>query len=219
MSPKSLCKYFHRHPNPPCSVDRFIRILEDEGIYEKAPEVPVTRPDVPREPPALSLTQLLQYMLELDRVHSLEHLRDNVDLIRYVVVSLPLDIEAMETVISFLESGFLVSLGCDPADIVRDYIQHGLREIETMADMYARTSSPDWNERQAAAYVPGHGREAQIRAVQLLVLFIQSLIRKNFVAPQHIFFEIQEICVRFVWIGEARQLREFLAGSEFGLQG
>lgn len=50
-------------------------------------------------------------------------------------------------------------------------------------------------------------REAQIRAIKLLVLFIRNLIRKGVVGPEEIFFEIREICVRYIWIREVREFR------------
>ena len=53
----------------------------------------------------------------------------------------------------------------------------------------------------------GHGREAQCRAVKLLLLFVKNLIRKGLVGTDVLYFEIQEICVRYVWIKEVRDFR------------
>jgi len=49
------------------------------------------------------------------------------------------------------------------------------------------------NDDYQAGTAPAHGREAQIRAVKLLLLFIRNLVRKALLPPEDIYFEIQEI--------------------------
>jgi len=46
--------------------------------------------------------------------------------------------------------------------------------------------------------------------VKLLVLFVRNLIRKGMVGPEQMFYEIQEICVRYVWVREVREFRAFI---------
>jgi hypothetical protein len=43
--------------------------------------------------------------------------------------------------------------------------------------------------------------------VRLLLLFIKNLMRKGLVGIEVLYFEIQEICVRYVWIREVREFR------------
>ena len=58
-----------------------------------------------------------------------------------------------------------------------------------------------------------NGREAQIRAIKLLVLFMTNLVRRGFVDPQSIYYEAQEICVRYIWVSDVRAFRAFLYGE------
>ena len=55
-----------------------------------------------------------------------------------------------------------------------------------------------------------YGKEAQSRAVKLLLLFIKNLIVKDLLGTQWFYLEIEEICVRYVWIKEVRDFRTFL---------
>jgi len=52
-------------------------------------------------------------------------------------------------------------------------------------------------------------KEAEKRAVQLLILFIKSCVKKGFASPDDVAFEIQEICVRWIWMREVREFRGF----------
>ena len=60
----------------------------------------------------------------------------------------------------------------------------------------------------------GYNRDEQIRAIKLLVLFMSSLVRKGLVDPQCIYYEAQEICIRYIWISEVREFRTFLYDEE-----
>ena len=72
-------------------------------------------------------------------------------------------------------------------------------------------SSNDYN---AVVATGDTGRIAQIRAIKLLVLFMTNFVRKGLVDPQRIYFEAQEVCVRYIWVGEVRTFRAFLYGEE-----
>lgn len=58
-----------------------------------------------------------------------------------------------------------------------------------------------------------YGKEAQSRAVIILLLFIKSSISKGFLEATSLFFELQEICVRYVWIKEVRDFRAWAQGQ------
>jgi len=69
----------------------------------------------------------------------------------------------------------------DVLGLVRDYIQHGLRQIEALEG------------------------EAQARAVRLLHLFVRNLLVKGFVVAEQIRFELLELGMRYVWVKEIRE--------------
>jgi hypothetical protein len=50
------------------------------------------------------------------------------------------------------------------------------------------------------------GRQAQSRHIRLLCLFIQSLLRHDVVGLQDVYYQIQDIGVKFMFVKEAREL-------------
>lgn len=64
-----------------------------------------------------------------------------------------------------------------------------------------------------AGGVGGGGRRAQTRSVTLLCLFITSLLRDGAVEAQEVYYEVQELGVRFVWVKEARELWKSICGQ------
>jgi hypothetical protein len=44
----------------------------------------------------------------------------------------------------------------------------------------------------------------------VLLLFIKNLIRKGLVGTEVLYFEIQEICVRYIWIKEVRDFKTWV---------
>ncbi|KAL7272709.1 hypothetical protein RUND412_004473 [Rhizina undulata] len=58
----------------------------------------------------------------------------------------------------------------------------------------------------------GQGRNSQIRAVQLLCLFIKSLLSKNVITGQDVYYEVLELGTRFVFVKDARELKQSLNG-------
>lgn len=55
-------------------------------------------------------------------------------------------------------------------------------------------------------------RRAQTRCVQLLCLFITSLLRSGVVDVEEVFYEVQELGVRFMFVKEARELWKGVCG-------
>lgn len=62
------------------------------------------------------------------------------------------------------------------------------------------------NNAIRAAEEESGGKRVQTRIVQLIVLFVTALIRGEVVAPEEVFYEVQELGVRFAWVREAREL-------------
>ncbi|KAK5008592.1 hypothetical protein LTR39_005132, partial [Cryomyces antarcticus] len=118
------------------------------------------------------------------------------------LVDLPIDLPSLELINDRLSDQ---SLNADEASgFVRTYIQHGLRDIERTIKHV-----PTDNE-MTTADSPYTDPDSQTRALKLLVLFIKNLIRKSIVAPEQIYYEIQEICVRYMWVKEVRDFRNFM---------
>ncbi|CBX98840.1 hypothetical protein IAQ61_007542 [Plenodomus lingam] len=107
---------------------------------------------------------------------------------------------------------------------------HPRQDSSTTSTTTTTTTTPPANDPTNANTNPPHnndedeepiweyGKEAQARHVRLLLLFIKSLIRKRLLGMDTLYFEIQEICYRYVWIGEVREFRRWVGeGDDVGL--
>ena len=93
----------------------------------------------------------------------------------------------------------------------REYIQHSLRTIDSIGGVFSPASVIDSPEHEDS---PIGGREEHIRAIQLLVMFMKNLLRKGKLPLGECAMDIEEVCVRYLWIAEVREFKRFLEGSE-----
>lgn len=218
-SPKSLYQSLQSWSTANFDLSTFIIILEDEGIYEKSPARETALPSSSgphkeRQNPNQAL---------------LSHLESSPTAATSTLTHLPLDLPSLDLLTELLQTRTLEGLSIDPIPVIRDYIQHSLRLVERMGlphdnfSVYSpfaidgREGNETVDDDYQTGTAPAHGREAQIRAVKLLLLFIRNLVRKALLPPEDIYFEIQEICVRYVWIKEVREFRAFIEeGTDAG---
>ncbi|OAL44623.1 hypothetical protein IQ07DRAFT_615692 [Pyrenochaeta sp. DS3sAY3a] len=182
----------------------YIEMLEEEGIYDK-PEVPrVSTGKQSKEQPANNASA--QWKKDM-----LQRLKEDPDVVVQELTHLPLELPYLDFLTTLLTEHTLESHSIDPAPVINSYIQHALRLTEHMGEpptnlaMDGSTGSPE-NHGPVRQY----GKEAQSRAVRLLLLFIKSVIRKELLGLEVLYFEIQEICVRYVWIKEVRDFRSWI---------
>jgi hypothetical protein len=211
----------------------FIRMLEEEGVYEpgqvaakeqqeKAQAAAAAAAEASNSSTSSSSTSTstLSYP-DWKKQTILSHLHSKAE--KDVGISelthLPIDLTYLDFLTTLIENQMLKNLSIDVAAIVRDYLNHALRLIEQMGEPLPERWRPDvTNEdfnRLLAADSQGieHGREAQVRAVKLLLLFMRNLIRKEFVPVKELFWEVREISVRFLWIREVREFRAEVFGK------
>ena len=163
------------------------------------------------------------------------------------------DLKNLELLNGVLASPVLEDLGIGAIDLARDFIQHGLRDIESMAETSPNSETTSGSRRsnnpsalagigteyasspplefllrgggtassgtttgsdQRAA--PKGDREAQARAVKLLVLFMKNLIKRGIASaePAGLLYEVEEVCVRYMFLPEVRDFRRWLEGGE-----
>jgi hypothetical protein len=140
----------------------------------------------------------------------------------HALTRLPVDLNSLNLLTNLLTSPIFQSMELNGVSITCEYIQHSLRTIERMTagssasdvDGYSDASA---SEQSLDSISPG-GREEGIRAVKLLVIFLRSLLRRGTMAYQDLYFDIEEICVRYIWIKEVREFREFLNGLDIPSQ-
>ncbi|KAL2357283.1 hypothetical protein BJ546DRAFT_437235 [Cryomyces antarcticus] len=191
----------------PFDVRPYVKLLEEEGIYEKTPELEAEN-RIERDTAQETDTATESFGLEpaagtrAKNKSKASHAEPFKHAPLESLVDLPIDLPSLELINDRLSDQ---SLNADEASgFVRTYIQHGLRDIERTIKHV-----PTDNE-MTTADSPYTDPDSQTRALKLLVLFIKNLIRKSIVAPEQIYYEIQEICVRYMWVKEVRDFRNFM---------
>ncbi|RPA93058.1 hypothetical protein L873DRAFT_1778345 [Choiromyces venosus 120613-1] len=87
----------------------------------------------------------------------------------------------------------------DEADLlIHNFLSNGTRSAEEMLD--------------GEYHDGGSGKRAQARQVQLLCLFVQSLVRAGVISLQDVYYEVQMLGVRFMYVKEARELWRGVCG-------
>jgi hypothetical protein len=204
-------------------------MLEEEGIYEKKPSdvlEPAPEPPLGKGKAAITeqpkLTSRQQW--KQDILGRLEHDRDSAI---SELTHLPIELSYLDFLTTLLQDQILQQFSIEPDPVIRDYLQHALRLAEEMGQPPGSGSGSvedgssggtNGGSMETADGID-HGRTAQVRAVKLLLLFIRNLIRKALLPPEAIYFEIQEICVRYVWIKEVREFRVFIEEGGTAEQG
>lgn len=206
----------------PFYITTYIRMLEEEGIYERTPEPPEFQ-HISHDTPVDSSKEKAPARPKLSNFQQWKHdvldrLQTNPNTAIHELTHLPIELSYLDFLTTLLQERTLQSFSIDPAPVISDYIQHALRLTEQMGQPPSSSSDPSSTSNGAISSeeVVDHGREAQARAVKLLLLFVKNLIRKDLVPTEAIYFEIQEICVRYVWVREVREFRSFV---EEGLGG
>ena len=218
-TPRQL--YDARHSSIAFDIRIYICMLEEEGIYEPSPRPPPSTStttlskashksfpaaeETHNEPHILSFQDWKQDLLSRLTSDSATALED--------LTRLPIALPALDFLTTLLLNRTLKKQNIDSAPIITSYIQHGLRLVEHMGQPPGLDIKPPHQTVigiETDMNTLDHGREAQSRAVRLLLLFIKNLIRKELVGPEVLYFEIQEICVRYVWIKEVREFRTWV---------
>ncbi|KAF1815111.1 hypothetical protein P152DRAFT_499052 [Eremomyces bilateralis CBS 781.70] len=92
------------------------------------------------------------------------------------------------------------------------------KQAGTAAQAQNRASATEAARAGAIATDPAEDmptdRASLQRAATLLVLFVRSLIRKGIVEVQDLYWEIQELCVRFLWVKDVRRLKAWVETGE-----
>jgi hypothetical protein len=140
----------------------------------------------------------------------------------HFLTRLPLDLPSLNFLTQLASTTILDDAGADTIHICREYIQYCLRSIEKMGMSPGQDGATSSNTSNVSIDPPSsefsnepvRGREEQIRDVGWLVMFMKSLIEKGLVPPQELHYEIQEVCVRYIFVKDVREFRAFLEGEE-----
>ncbi|KAF2087311.1 hypothetical protein K490DRAFT_65704 [Saccharata proteae CBS 121410] len=148
--------------------------------------------------------------------------------VQQILTKLPLDLPSMELINAVLTAK---PPSLNPAIIACEYIQHGLRMLENPSATTSFSSSEASASASASSSSAGPSNDAgsssyspteqhfkdpgeRTRKVELLILFIKNLMRKNVVSFQDLQFDVQEIATRFAGIRKVREFRRWLETGE-----
>jgi hypothetical protein len=195
----------------PFDLRPYVRMLEDEGIYEKTPEPDANGHAAPgqsqsgidtlhRHTSAQKTNASTEDLIQQRKADILRNLELDTDAAIFEITRLPISLTYLDFLTTLLTDRTLETHSIDPAPIITQYIQHALRTIERMGKPPAPSDEGEVLE---------YGKEAQSRHILLLLLFIKSLIRKGLVEMDTLYYEIAEISVRYVWIKEVRDFRNW----------
>ncbi|KAI9701334.1 MAG: hypothetical protein M1820_006556 [Bogoriella megaspora] len=199
-SPKSVADSLINSPAKDFNLNNYIRILEEEGIYE--PSLISTEPAGASTATNLARVNGIFSENSIDEASIVSQLKDDPSTALHRLRTLPMDIRSMELINSLLFAGLLDEH--NPPGLMQDYIQHGLRQIEQ------RYSDNVTHEIIQEIPVRPEDRDEQARIIKLTVLFMRNLIGRGVITAQAIYYEMQEICVRFIWVKEVRDFRNDL---------
>jgi hypothetical protein len=180
-------------------LQRYMQILVNADVWDKS--------DLPKQPTSNGKKASHNQTPELWQHVLLRKLSEEPKIAVQDITHLPLQLEHLEFLTKLLIDGTLEAHWLEPSSVITPYIQHALRLMEKMeappptSDQNLPTNGSVDGLEDGATIVE-YGKEAQRRAVNLLLLFIKNLIVKDLLGTQSIYFEIEEICVRYVWIKE-----------------
>jgi hypothetical protein len=205
----------------------YMQMLVEEQVWDKLPEPQIQASEQPAQEPVPTAKE--KKSLHKNQVQALDSsqswddvilrkLKEEPEQAVQELAHLPLEIPSLDFLTKLHVSRTFEDLGVDGQDVTLHYIQHALRLIEKM-EAPPPTLQQDTATNGTANGVGNgtpiveYGKEAQSRAVIILLLFIKSSISKGFLEATSLFFELQEICVRYVWIKEVRDFRAWAQGQ------
>jgi hypothetical protein len=91
--------------------------------------------------------------------------------------------------------------------LLHEFLANAIHSTEVMV------ANPTFSAgNRSPEYQGGSGKRAQNRQIQLLCLFVQSLLRTGDVDVADVYYEVQELGVRFMYVKEARELWKVICG-------
>lgn len=196
----------------------FTRMLVERGIYDKPTDVEmatasfkqpaINGPNSNGKTASTLIVRTPEDTLQEHKAAIISKLAKQPHDAIFDITRLPITIPYLEFLTTLLTDHTLEKHNIETAPIVTQYIQHALRIVEAVEKPPSPSleADPNGNGHQPEAE---YGKDAQERYIQLLVLFIKNVIRKGLVESSVLYYEIAEITVRYVWIKEVREFRQW----------
>lgn len=99
-----------------------------------------------------------------------------------------------------------------PGDVAREQLQHSLRHIEQLGSPDHSNDDADAESSNNASARSGNSEE-QSQAIKVLVVYLRNLIAKGFLPLDTVYLDVQEICIRYIFLAEVREFRTWLENA------
>lgn len=107
-------------------------------------------------------------------------------------------------------ASLLVLFAIDRSDIARQFLEHALRQMEpAAANPAGPVQSPD-AAADAEQQPEGLSKEDAARSATLLTVFLRNVLARGVLRLDDAWFDIQELCVRFIWVPAVLEFRKWL---------
>ena len=138
----------------------------------------------------------------------------NPEEVSHALMRLLLDMGSLELLTRLLERETFKATGVDANLITREYVKHGLRineRLSTATSSHSTTGAAAPDGFNTINDTPS-GRDEQIQAVKLLIMYMKNYLRKGLLLVQELLFDIEGLCVQYIWIAEVWESRRSLEG-------
>ncbi|KAJ4987695.1 hypothetical protein SVAN01_06862 [Stagonosporopsis vannaccii] len=203
--------YDVRYPGTPFDLEPYIRILEEEGIYEPsavqstpAPSVPGVTHDSTHVTDRVEWKDSIMSTMTSDPSHVFAEL-----------THLPIAIPALEFLTNLVTTFTLEKHNIDPKEVVLCFVQHALRLVEHMGQSATINHQPPVQTDIGIVVDDEHGREAQSRALRLLILFLKNLDRKGMIVVDldkkyTLYYDLEGMYRSYMWMREVREFKTLI---------
>lgn len=131
------------------------------------------------------------------------------------LAGIPASLNALETLNILITQTQLLTKD-ETSRLVHEFLANAIHATETMggstSSFTAGNRTPEYHQGGGVGTGVGTGKRAQNRQVQLLCLFVQSLLRAGGVDVADVYYGVQELGVRFMYVKEARELWKLICG-------
>ena len=193
---------------------------ERDNIHQERDRTysPSSTREPPHSPNSSDLTSTPHPTFPTWRRNLLALLRTSPSLATHQLTRLPLSLPALSFLTDLITHRTLPPHNISPAQVILHFTQHALRLIEHMGQPPHPATTPcppvtDVGTEPVAA----HGRDAQTRALRLLVLFLGNLVRKGEVqvgreGESSLYWDLEGLYRSYMWMGEVREFKGMIEG-------
>lgn len=195
------------------------RIQQERDRTNQGPDS-IQEPDSTQEPDSVKEERSDSPRLTFNewRLNTLAIIATSPDLVKHQLTHLPLSLPALDFLTSLITT-HLLPPSISPSEVILNFTQHALRLIEHMGQPPHPPSTPCPPVTDIGVAGDGaHGREAQTRALRLLVLFLGNLVRKGRVETGReggrwsLYWDLEGLYRSYMWMGDVREFKGLIEG-------